>query len=70
MKNLTGIAICKTRKAVGLTRENLAKLCGISQHYMGLIERGLVIPADYIMDSILVYVGTWIILKYYLRGNS
>ena len=35
-----GARICQTRKAKGWSREELAKRCGISTHYMGHIDRG------------------------------
>jgi predicted transcriptional regulator len=68
MKNLTGIAIRKVRKDIGITSESLAKLCGVTRPYIDKIEAGSTNPTDDMMDNIFEVLGIWIIVTDYLKG--
>lgn len=67
MKNLTGIALRKARKELGLTQVNVAKLCRVTNTYIRLVEVGCAKPTDYMENKIFEALGVWVITKDFLE---
>lgn len=62
----TGHALRQTRKEIGMTQVNVARLCGVTGSYIRLVEIGCVKPTNLMIDKILESFGAWIITKEFL----
>ena len=56
-ENMIGSEILKVRKEKGLTREYVARKCKVSMTYLGMVEKGSVIPTNDMVWSILRGLG-------------
>lgn len=53
-----GASVAERRRALGLTQQQLADLCGIEQQTISKIENGGMIPLDRLKVTIAAKLGT------------
>ena len=68
--SITGVALRKARKELGLTQVNVAKLCRVTNTYIRMVETGCTKPTNYMENKILEALGVWVITKDFLKNKT
>lgn len=59
--------IFRVRKDMGLSQDKLAKLCGVTNTYIRLVEVGATTPTDEMQNKILQAIGVVAIVKGFIK---
>lgn len=59
--------IFKVRKELGLTQVNLAKLCGVTNTYIRIVEIGVSLPTSEMQERIFEALGIFAIINGFIK---
>lgn len=59
--------IFKARKELGITQVNLAKLCGVTNTYIRIVELGVSLPTNEMQEKILEALGIFSIVNVFIK---